>query len=140
VLENSDLGTALKKIVAQLAAETLHITISVEGEVHPLGSSVDHHLLRIAQEAMTNCVKHAAAQNLDVNLSYSAAEVCLSIRDDGRGFEPGNVLTRGVSHFGLRSLRGRARKIQSTLNIVSAPGKGTTVEVRVAVPPLPATV
>ncbi len=139
VLENSDLGTALKKIVEQLAPETPHSTVSVEGEVRPLGSAVDHHLLRIAQEAITNCVKHAAAQNLDVVLGYSAAEVSLSIRDDGCGFVPGKVLTGGVGHFGLRSLRGRASKIQGTLNITSEPGQGTTVAVRVTVPPPSAT-
>lgn len=134
ILENSDLGGALKKIVEQLAPETPHTTISVEGEVRPLGSAVEHHLLRIAQEAIANGVKHAAAQNLDVVLSYSAHEVSLSIRDDGRGFVPGKVLTGGVGHFGLRSLRGRAHKIQGTLKIVSEPGKGTVVEIRVATP------
>ena len=139
VLEHSDLGTALRKIVEQLAPETPHTTISVEGDVRPLGSAVEHHLLRIAQEAITNCVKHAAAQNLDVILSHSTTEVSLSIRDDGCGFEPGQVLTGGVGHFGLRSLRGRASKIHGTLEILSEPGKGTTVAVRVAVPPAAAT-
>ena len=138
VLENSDLGTALKKIVEQLAPETPHSTISVEGEARPLGSAVEHHLLRIAQEAIANGVKHAAAQNLDLVLSYSATEVSLSIRDDGCGFVPGDVLTGGLGHFGLRSLRGRASKIQGTLAITSEPGRGTTVAVRVAVPPVSA--
>lgn len=130
VLENSDLGTALKNIVAQLAPETPHVTIEVEGEVRPLGSAIDHHLLRIAQEAITNCVKHASAQNLKLLLRYSENEVRLSVRDDGCGFVPAHVLTsNGVSHFGLRSLRGRANKIHGILAIDSEPGRGTTIEV-----------
>lgn len=134
VLENSDLGTALKQIVEQLAPETPHTTVTVVNEPRRLSSAVDHHLLRIAQEAITNCVKHAEARTLEVVLSYGEDEVVLSIRDDGRGFEPGQVLSGGVGHFGLRSLRGRASKIHGSLRIDSAPGNGTTVEVRVAVP------
>lgn len=135
VLENADLRTALQKIVEQLAPETPHTTLSVEGDVRPLGSAIEHHLLRIAQEAVTNCVKHAAAQNLDIVLHYGEREVRLSIRDDGRGFVPARVLAGGgVGHFGLRSLRGRAGKIQGTLDIHSEPGRGTTITVRVAVP------
>lgn len=140
VLENSDLGTALKNIVAQLAPETPHVTIAVEGEVRPLGSAIDHHLLRIAQEAITNCVKHASAQKLELLLRYTDEEVCLSVRDDGCGFVPAHVLTsNGVSHFGLRSLRGRASKIHGTLTIQSQPGHGTVIEVRLRIPtPSPA--
>jgi signal transduction histidine kinase len=131
VLDEGDLGTALKKIVEQLAPETPHTTVSIENTPCPLSSAVEHHLLRIAQEAITNCVKHAEARNLDVVLNYAGDEVILSIRDDGCGFIPGQVLTGGVGHFGLRSLRGRASKIHGTLNITSSPGKGTTVEARV---------
>lgn len=131
VLENSDLGTALKNILEQLAPETPHTTVTVENPPRQLSSAVEHHLLRIAQEAITNCVKHAEAKNLDVVLSYFEHEVVLSIRDDGRGFVPGQVLTGGVGHFGLRSLRGRASKIHGALTITSAPGTGTTVQTRV---------
>lgn len=131
VLDEGDLGTALKKIVEQLAPETPHTTVSIENTPRPLGSAVEHHLLRIAQEAITNCVKHAEARNLDVVLNYAENEVILSIRDDGCGFVPGQVLTGGVGHFGLRSLRGRASKIHGRLTVTSAPGKGTTVEARV---------
>jgi signal transduction histidine kinase len=140
VLENSDLGTALKNIVAQLAPETPHVTIKVEGDVRPLSSAIDHHLLRIAQEAITNCVKHASAQNLELHLRYTETEVSLSVRDDGCGFVPAHVLTsNGVSHFGLRSLRGRANKIHGTLTIRSEPGQGTTIEVRLRTPAPPTT-
>ena len=134
VLEDSDLGTALKKIAGQLAPEAPQTTFSVEGRPRPLSSTTEHHLLRIAQEAIANCVKHAGAKNLHLALVYSETEVVLSVRDDGCGFVPAQVLTGDLGHFGLRSLRGRASKIQSTLRVSSAPGAGTLIEVRVASP------
>jgi signal transduction histidine kinase len=134
ILDNSDLGTALKNIIEQLAPETPHTTLTVRHAPRPLGSAVEHHLLRIAQEAVTNCVKHAEARSLEMILDYAEAEVVLTICDDGRGFVPGQVLNGGVGHFGLRSLRGRASKIHGTIAIVSAPGEGTRVEVRVPTP------
>ena len=97
--------------------------------MRPLSSAVEHHLLRIAQEAITNTVKHAGARNLDIALTYSPEQVRLTIADDGQGFEPGEVLTGELGHFGLRSLRGRASKIRGTLKISSHIGLGTKIEV-----------
>lgn len=131
VLENSDLGTALRRIVAELTPDSVQTTVAVEGEVRRISPAVEHHLLRIAQEAIANCAKHAAAGHLDLVLAFSAEGLRLGLRDDGRGFDPEQVLAGGLGHFGLRSLRGRARKVQGRLSITSAPGRGTLVEVQV---------
>ena len=90
---------------------------------------MEHHLLRIGQESITNALKHAQAQNIFVVLKYSAASVRISIRDDGCGFVAGKILSAQQGHFGLESLRGRARKIGAQFNVLSAPGNGTTIEV-----------
>ena len=135
VLDSADLGTALKQIVAQTAPSPGYATIKIEGSPRPLGSTIEHHLLRIAQEAITNAVKHASASHLEVVLSFGSPTVQLAIRDDGRGFDPGAVLNSNFGHFGLPSFRGRASKIGGTVEIISRPGAGTRIVVRVPVQP-----
>jgi signal transduction histidine kinase len=94
-----------------------------------VSSSTKHQLLRIAQEAITNAVRHGNARKIFVHLEYSAAEVSLEIFDDGCGFVPQDVFTNGLGHFGLRGLRARASKINADLQIISAPNRGTTVRI-----------
>ncbi len=131
MLDEADLETAVKLIISQIAPEPTHATVTVVGSSHSLGSTIEHHLLRIVQEAIANAVKHAAATHLEILLTFSETEVRLSIRDNGCGFDPGKILNGPIGHFGLRSLRGRASKIGATLEILSQPGKGARVEVHV---------
>ena len=135
MLEDSELPVAVEKIMRQVAPESLHGTVRVEGTPRRLESVVEHHLLRIAQEAINNTVKHAVARNLDVVISYEADTVVLSVMDDGCGFNPNQVTTGGLGHFGLRSLRSRVGKIHATHEVLSSPGKGTTIRVRVPATP-----
>lgn len=131
MLEDSELPVAIEKIMRQITPESLHGTVNVEGTSRRLASVVEHHLLRIAQEAINNTVKHASAHNLNVVLGYEADAVVLSVIDDGCGFNPDQVRTGGLGHFGLRSLRSRVGKIHATHEVLSSPGKGTTIRVRV---------
>ncbi|MBK9989268.1 MAG: sensor histidine kinase [Verrucomicrobia bacterium] len=133
MLEDSELPVAIEKIMRQITPESLHGTVKVEGVPRRLASEVEHHLLRIAQEAINNTVKHAAAHNLNVVLGYEVEAVVLSVVDDGCGFSPDQVTTGGLGHFGLRSLRSRVGKIHATHEVLSSPGKGTTIRVRVPV-------
>ncbi|HEU5080591.1 MAG TPA: ATP-binding protein [Opitutaceae bacterium] len=131
LLDNADLSLALRSIASHLESDALQITVSVEGTARRLGSTVEHHVLRVAQEAIANAAKHARAQHADVRLTFEDSFVSLSVRDDGCGFDPANVLGRAAGHFGLRSLRGRAAKVHGELTIESTVGKGTTVSLRV---------
>jgi signal transduction histidine kinase len=131
MLEDSELPVAVEKIMRQITPESLHGTVRVEGSPRRLPSVVEHHLLRIAQEAINNTVKHAAARNVDVVLRYEADAVMLRVTDDGCGFNPDQVRTGGLGHFGLRSLRSRVGKIHATHEVISSPGKGTTIRVHV---------
>ncbi|WP_158305429.1 sensor histidine kinase [Opitutus terrae] len=133
ILASADLETALRQILAQVAPHADYARLRIEGSPVRLGSSVEHHLLRIAQEAIANAVKHAAASHLAVTLAFRKSEVELDIRDDGRGFDPAAVLNAGIGHFGLPSFRGRANKIGGTVEITSRPGAGTRITVRVPV-------
>jgi signal transduction histidine kinase len=132
LLEESELGPALQKMAALISPETPLVEITVTGSSAALSSSTRHHLLRIAQEAITNAVRHAAARTIAVVLVCEPDTVSLSVTDDGNGFVPAEVLSHGLGHFGLRSLRGRASKIGGEIQIHSAPGQGTSIKIVVA--------
>ncbi|HEX8290494.1 MAG TPA: PAS domain-containing sensor histidine kinase [Pyrinomonadaceae bacterium] len=87
-------------------------------------------LYRIAQEALNNIHKHAAATRVSVQLGRMDGQVVLIVEDDGRGFEPGEAVV-GERGMGLLSMSERAAQVGGTLEIESAPGKGTTVYARV---------
>ncbi len=134
LLENADLGEALHKLAGLIGSGAPRVELELTGTPRPLSPSKRHHLLRIAQEAITNAVRHGAATRVTVSLHYADAAVTLQVNDDGCGFAPQKVLTQELGHFGLRGLRGRADKINGELQITSEPGHGTTIEIRVPLP------
>lgn len=84
-------------------------------------------LYRIAQEALNNIAKHAAARNVWVRLECADGGVRLSVRDDGRGFAAAGE--RAPESLGLAIMRERAEGVGALLRVESAPGQGTTVHV-----------
>ncbi|WP_241300693.1 sensor histidine kinase [Burkholderia stabilis] len=86
-------------------------------------------VFRIAQEALANVARHAAASHADVDLVCGDDAIALTIRDDGAGFDPG--APRKSSSFGLVGLRERAYLVGGTLQIATTLGEGTTVEVEI---------
>lgn len=130
LLENGDLGAGLRKIATLVDVGGPRITTTVTGMAHPLPQEQTHHLLRIAQEAITNAIRHAHAAQIDVHLDYAETSVSLTIRDDGCGFDPTGAMAGALGHFGLRGLRARAAKIDGALEILSAPGRqGSTIKI-----------
>ena len=97
----------------------------VVGRPTPLHSEVEATLLRIAQEALANVAKHAAASRVGVTLTFDDSEVILDVRDDGSGFDP--TAPRRSSSFGLGVMRDRAERLAGTFTLESAPGSGTAV-------------
>jgi signal transduction histidine kinase len=87
---------------------------------------IEEVLYRIAQEALHNVVKHAAARQVQVSLDRHGADVVLRIRDDGKGFDQAAVPD---GHLGITGMRARADKIGATYTVTSRAGEGTTVEV-----------
>lgn len=90
-------------------------------------------LANIAREALSNCLRHARAQRVEVALRSEPKTVSLEIADDGKGFDPHSDVRQGV---GLTSMAARAQEIGGRLELQSAPGKGTRVLLRVPVVPL----
>lgn len=129
LLEGTDLGEALKKLTGLINSGNAAIEISVSGDAFPLPRNIQHNLLRIAQEATSNAVRHAAAKKIEVHLTYDGDVVSLTISDDGVGFRTEDALATKVGHFGLRGIKSRAKKLGGSIDIQSAPGHGTVIRV-----------
>ena len=92
---------------------------------------VGHGLLRIAQEAVTNVVKHAGASVIQVKLEIGPRRLSLRITDNGCGFEQQDVFSSRAGHFGVIGMRERAERLGGELRLASHQGAGTEVEVTV---------
>ena len=107
---------------------TLHeaeLELDVDGVPEP-NPERDAAILRIAQEAVHNALRHAGATHVHVHLSCAADRPALDVTDDGRGFVPADPELRS-RHLGLTSMEQRAHELGGHLVIRSAPGDGTSV-------------
>ncbi|WP_345615659.1 GAF domain-containing sensor histidine kinase [Streptomyces sanyensis] len=100
------------------------------GRIRALPAAQEEALLRVAQEALHNALRHSGAGRVDVALARRGRGAVLSVHDDGRGFDPGAVRRAG-RHLGLVSMRDRAGGVGGALTVESAPGEGTTIEMEV---------
>jgi signal transduction histidine kinase len=122
--EGEDIAKAIKR-VAELAQKTSDVPIDVQlDELPRFGDGVEREVLGIAQEALTNAVRHARARRITIRASaVNSLGLRLSIADDGRGI-PRERCSAG---FGMTSMQERADKIGASLTIVTAPRSGTEV-------------
>jgi signal transduction histidine kinase/ligand-binding sensor domain-containing protein len=135
-LEGKDLAAALQSGAAMWTAGSGVTTdVTVAGSPRTLPDPIEQQLLRIAQEAITNVLKHAGASEIKVRLHINPDKVCLRIEDDGQGFDQGNVFSSSAGHFGLIGMRERAEQIDGQLHLTSRPGEGTEIEVTVPLTP-----
>jgi signal transduction histidine kinase len=131
-IDTEGLAAALGKHVEVLRrVHRLRVDLDVSGAAR-LRPGIDEELFKIAQEALQNALKHAAAQRLEVRLDERADAVALRVSDDGVGFEPDDPARRS-RRLGLTSMEERAQALGSTLRIASAPGRGTTISLEVPV-------
>jgi signal transduction histidine kinase/ligand-binding sensor domain-containing protein len=135
MLEGQDLPSALSSGTRMWTAGSgVDVDIEVSGTPGALPEQYEQHLLRIAQEAVTNALKHAAATEISIKLHMEAHKLCLRVVDNGQGFEQDGVFASLGGHFGLIGMRERAERLGGELTLASEPGKGTEVEVRVPLP------
>ncbi len=133
-LEQFDLPSALATSGEQFAAGAkTHFEVTAKGRVRPLRETVEENLLRIAQEAMTNVVKHSQATIAEVELDYGPNNVTLRVKDNGKGFQQSQCAGPTDGHFGLLGISERAKRLGADLSIQSEPGGGTVLMVKVAV-------
>lgn len=135
VLEIQGLGTALRSMAAGASSDEGPLVLLDIGVLtRPLPSGSDFHLLRIAQEALANGIKHAAAREVSISLQETEDAVLLIVRDDGCGFTPAPPEAPVISHFGILGMYERIEKIGAFLDIRSSPGHGCTVTVKLSNP------
>jgi signal transduction histidine kinase/ligand-binding sensor domain-containing protein len=131
-LEGHDLPAALSEAAQQwTAGSPVRVHVDVDGEPRGLPGDLEQQLLRIAQEAVTNSVKHAHAQEVHIRLVCEDRKVTLLVADDGQGFEGTDSLWESGGHFGLLGMRERAERLGGQLQLHSTPGHGTDIEVKV---------
>jgi ligand-binding sensor domain-containing protein/two-component sensor histidine kinase len=130
--ENEDLAAQLAKMADRVTAGTeIRAEVRVNGAYRPLAERVEGELMRIAQEAVTNSVRHAGAKRVEIHLKFSDRHVELSVEDNGRGFS-GEPPTARDGHFGIAGMKERAQQIGGKLTVKSQQGHGTCVRVEVA--------
>jgi signal transduction histidine kinase len=112
---------------ASVRGTRLGFEYAVEGRVRPVNPDVAATVLRVAQEAIANAVKHAAARTVRLTLTYETRRIRLSVTDDGRGFAVDPDFRAHGGHWGLLGMQERAGQINGTLSVRSTPGHGTEV-------------
>jgi signal transduction histidine kinase/ligand-binding sensor domain-containing protein len=135
---------ALVDSLRELAENTTRskgVTTEFSTTGRPQGSSADAEmqLLRIAQESVRNAVRHGRATQVRIALCFEDDRILLRVSDDGRGFVPDEheavARERGDNgeHLGLLTMRERAARVRGRIDIISSPGRGTTIETSVPV-------
>jgi two-component system, NarL family, sensor kinase len=128
-LEGRTLAEALPTLARDVGEKAgLHVESEIVGAQRPLAMRIEAGLFRIAQEAISNVIRHAQAKRLIVELVATPEAVRLVVEDDGLGFDPDQV-PRG--RFGLIGINERAHLLGGTAELCSSPGTGTRLEVRV---------
>jgi two-component system, NarL family, sensor histidine kinase UhpB len=129
-LDDLGLRNALRALVASVARDArLDLTPEIEPDLPSLTPEQELVVYRVAQEALTNAVRHAGATSLRFSLGTDGGDVVLVVADDGRGFDLEHV----AGSSGIRGMRERALLVRASLDIDSAPGRGTSVTLRTPV-------
>ena len=131
-LDDFGLAAAIERLSSTFAEQT-GISIDLESGLSDerLPSEVETVLYRTVQEALTNVVKHAAAEHVSILLRKTEGAVTAIIEDDGRGFTPESASDGGL---GLVGMRERIALVNGRFEVESAEGRGTTLLVEVPVP------
>jgi len=131
-LETGALPAALHAVAAYVRnGHPVDVQVDVVGVERALPGPVENHLLRIAQEATANAIRHGGARRVRIVLNFAdSSSVGLVVEDDGNGFDADSAITSQAGHFGLLGMRERAEKIGGELSVRSAPAAGARIEVR----------
>ena len=131
--QGKDLPGGLFELIRAFRANTLmqaDLHIESEGDLGLVQGQASG-LFHIAQEALANVAKHARARSVSVILSRDGSQVTLTVKDNGRGFDPSRVAA--YEGHGLRNMEARTRLLGGRLSVESEPGKGATVKVTVPI-------
>ncbi|MFE0425636.1 GAF domain-containing sensor histidine kinase [Streptomyces sp. NPDC058953] len=127
--EDGLINTLRTQIQVLDRAHSARVTFDTCG-LKALPAAQEEALLRVAQEALHNALRHSAGDRVDVALTRRGPGAVLSVTDNGKGFDPRTVRRAG-RHLGLVSMRDRASGVGGRLRVSSTPGQGTTIEMEV---------
>jgi signal transduction histidine kinase len=134
LLDDLGLVPAAQWLVSNFMQRTgIHCELAVEPPDLDLRDPHATAIFRILQESLTNVARHAQASLVDIHVNCSNGELMAKVRDNGRGFESGNP--RKPNSYGLVGLRERAYLLDGDVRFDTAPGRGTTIEVRIPLQP-----
>ncbi len=124
--EGTDLLGALRALADRLLVGTgIQVDLARSGKPRVLGNALEEDLLRMAQETLTNALRHGRARSIQVLLAYERRQVRLSIQDDGLGFDP----AADATGYGMRSIRETLRQLRGRLDVESHPGAGARITI-----------
>jgi signal transduction histidine kinase/ligand-binding sensor domain-containing protein len=132
--EAAEFSARLSKLAAGISRNSgVPSTVEIHGTYRPLSPKMENELLRIAQEAMTNAIRHAEPKLIRVDVTYDDRKLRMTIADDGHGFVMAPEPAAPNGHYGLQGMRERAEQIDAKFSVNSAIGSGTVVSVEAAV-------
>ncbi|MFY4774015.1 sensor histidine kinase [Metabacillus sp. RGM 3146] len=128
-LKGKSLKEGMEELLIELS-QKVQMDVTWKVESLELDKGIEDHLFRILQESVSNTLRHAKAQSLHVLLIERDQLVILRVSDDGIGF---NMETEKTGSYGLQNMRERAIELGGTLKVISLPGNGTRLEVKVPI-------
>lgn len=133
ILESNDLPGAVAVVLRHFCDGTgVEATIEHTGNPQRFAPLLENNVLRVAQEAISNALKHSHAKKIAVKLEFAGRQFRLIVVDDGSGFDPG-ASSSNSGGFGLVGMRERAAEMKGDLNVCSDPVNGTKVILAVPV-------
>lgn len=134
VIEDLGLSAAIEYLIStEFRQRGLDVDLVRQGEIPRCGELWETSVYRIAQESLTNVLRHSGASHAEIELRRDGDQLSITIRDVGRGFDPAQ---RSPLRLGLNSIQDRARVLGGKAEIASRPGHGTEVRVRLPLDPL----
>ena len=130
-LDNLGLSETIKDMASNWRSQhpSIQIDLFVGKNLDHLGEAININIYRIIQEAMNNCLKHAKAQNISINLDHKDKYLTLIFNDDGVGFDT-SILTKS-KQFGLIGMKERVKSLSGMFSIKSTPTKGTLINISI---------
>lgn len=128
-LKNKTLEQGLIQLIKELK-QKIPLNINADIEEIKLEKGVEDHLFRIAQESISNTLRHAKAEHITIELFKTDNRVILRVTDDGLGFDINQI---DDTRYGLHTMKERALEIGGTCHVISAPQSGTRIEVKVPI-------
>jgi signal transduction histidine kinase len=130
-LDNLGLSETIHDFVntSQEQYKELKIDFDISGDINNLGEMININIYRIIQESMNNCIKHARASKVILNISRSAKNIKILFTDNGVGFS--KEILKNSKQFGLVGIEERVKSLRGNFKLDSAPKKGTTLKIQI---------